>query len=225
MMTINNVSTNSMSVTSGSGISSTESKTLQTQIAGKQQSLNKLTSDAKMTVSEKEKERRKINQEIAELNRKLRQEQLKEQEDSRELKKEQEKKKIIKEELLQELNPKKEDTSASASSSESQEETAHEDTSATTDIPVVTLKNVLSADSAVKLSKVEEQVSRDMEGRQDILAAEIQSDELYGMDTTAKKEELSNMRRKEPFQIESLHKKEDTSVPTMNLGSKIIIHE
>jgi len=216
-MTINNVSTNSLS------IASAESKTLQTQIAGKQQSLNKLTSDAKMTVSEKEKERRKINQEIAELNRKLRQEQLKEQEDSRELKKEQEKKKIIKEELLQELNPKKEDTPAS--SSESQEDTAQEDTSATTDIPVVTLKNVLSADSAIKLSKVEEQISRDMEGRQDILAAEIQSDELYSMDTTAKKEELSNMRRKEPFQIESLHKKEDTSVPTMNLGAKIIIHE
>lgn len=216
-MTINNVSTNSLS------IASAESKTLQTQIAGKQQSLNKLTSDAKMTVSEKEKERRKINQEIAELNRKLRQEQLKEQEDSRELKKEQEKKKIIKEELLQELNPKKEDTPAS--SSESQEDTAQEDTSAATDIPVVTLKNVLSADSAIKLSKVEEQISRDMEGRQDILAAEIQSDELYGMDTTAKKEELSNMRRKEPFQIESLHKKEDTSVPTMNLGAKIIIHE
>jgi len=216
-MTINNVSTNSLS------IASAESKTLQMQIAGKQQSLNKLTSDAKMTVSEKEKERRKINQEIAELNRKLRQEQLKEQEDSRELKKEQEKKKIIKEELLQELNPKKEDTPAS--SSESQEDTAQEDTSATTDIPVVTLKNVLSADSAIKLSKVEEQISRDMEGRQDILAAEIQSDELYSMDTTAKKEELSNMRRKEPFQIESLHKKEDTSVPTMNLGAKIIIHE
>ena len=217
MMTINNVSTNSLS------IASAESKTLQTQIAGKQQSLNKLTSDAKMTVSEKEKERRKINQEIAELNRKLRQEQLKEQEDSRELKKEQEKKKIIKEELLQELNPKKEDTPAS--SSESQEDTAQEDTSAATDIPVVTLKNVLSADSAIKLSKVEEQISRDMEGRQDILAAEIQSDELYGMDTTAKKEELSNMRRKEPFQIESLHQKEDNSIPTMDLGSKIIIRE
>lgn len=216
-MTINTVSTNSLSVASA------ESKTLQTQIAGKQQSLNKLTSDAKMTVSEKEKERRKIKQEIAELNRKLRQEQLKEQEDSRELKKEQEKKKIIKEELLQELNPKKEDTSAS--SSESQEDIAQEDTSATTDIPVVTLKNVLSADSAIKLSKVEEQVSRNADGRQDILAAEIKSDELYGMDTSSKQEELSAMRRHKPFMIESLHKKEDSSVPTMDLGAKIIIHE
>lgn len=218
-MTINTVSTNSLSVASA------ESKTLQTQIAGKQQSLNKLTSDAEMTVSEKEKERRKINQEIAELNRKLRQEQLKEKEDSRELKKEQEKKKIIKEELLQELNPKKENTSASASSSESQKDSGREDTSSVTDIPVVTLKNVLSADSAIKLSKVEEQVSRNADGRQDILAAEIKSDELYGMDTSSKQEELSAMRRHKPFMIESLHKKEDSSVPTMDLGSKIIIHE
>lgn len=217
MMTINTVSTNSLSV------ASVESKALQTQITGKQQSLNKLTSDAEMTVSEKEKERRKINQEIAELNRKLRQERLKEQEDNKELQKEQEKKKVIKEEALQKLNSKKED--APASSSESQDDTAHEDTSAVTDIPVVTLKNVLSADSAIKLSKVEEQVSRNMDGRQDILAAEIKSDELYGTDTSSKKEELSNLRRKEPFQIESLHKEEDTSVPTMDLGAKIIIHE
>jgi len=216
-MTINTVSTNSLSVASA------ESKTLQTQITGKQQSLNKLTADAEMTVSEKEKERRKIKQEIAELNRKLRQEQLKEQEDSRELKKEQEKKKIIKEELLQELNPKKED--APASSSESQKDSERENTSAATDIPVVTLKNVLSVDSAIKLSNVEEQASRKMDGRQDILAAEIKSDELYGMDTSSKQEELSAMRRHKPFMIESLHKKEDSSVPTMDLGAKIIIHE
>lgn len=216
-MTINNVSTNSLS------IASAESKTLQTQIAGKQQSLNKLTSDAKMTVSEKEKERRKINQEIAELNRKLRQEQLKEQEDSRELKKEQEKKKVIKEELLEKMNSNTKETSDTAS--DSPDNNGREDTKAVENIPVVTLKNALSADTAIRLSNIEEQVTRRVDNQQDILASEIASDELYGMDTTAKKEELSNMRRKEPFQIESLHQKEDNSIPTMDLGSKIIIRE
>lgn len=223
MMTINNVSTNSISSVSGTGVASTESRILQTQIIGKQQSLNKLTSDAEMTASDKEKERRKIKQEIAELNRKLRQEHLKEQKDNKELKKEQEKKKVIKEELLQELNPKKEDTSTD--SSESQKDSGREDTLTATDIPVVTLKNILSTDSAIKLSKVEEQASRNMDGRQDILSAEINSDELYGTDTSSKKEALSKLRRREPFQIESLHKKEYTSIPTMDLGSKIIIHE
>ncbi len=223
MMTINNVSTNPISVTSGTGVASAESKALQTQITGKQQSLNKLTSDAEIPVSDKEKERRKIKQEIAELNRKLRQERLKEQEDTRELKKEQEKKKIIKEELLQKMNNDTNEDNSNSTNPRSVDK--QEEDPVSNDIPVVTLKNVLSADSAIRLSNVEEQVSRNMNNKQDILASEIKSDELYGMDTTSKKEELSAMRRKTPFQIESLHKKEDTSVPSMDLGAKIIIHE
>ena len=202
---------------------STESKTLQMQLTGKQQNLNKLSSDAEMTASDKEKERRKIKQEIAELNRKLRQERLQEQEDNKELKKQQEKKKIIKEELLQKVNPKQDEDTDISSDSKAKEQP--EDKTANTDMPVVTLKNVLSADNAITLSNVEEQVSRDMNNREDILASEIQSDELYGIDTSSKREHLSNMRRKEPFTIESLHKKEDTSMHSMDLNTKIIIRE
>ena len=209
MMTINTIST--------------ESKTLQMQLTGKQQNLNKLSSDAEMTASDKEKERRKIKQEIAELNRKLRQERLQEQEDNKELKKQQEKKKIIKEELLQKVNPKQDEDTDISSDSKAKEQP--EDKTANTDMPVVTLKNVLSADNAITLSNVEEQVSRDMNNREDILASEIQSDELYGIDTSSKREHLSNMRRKEPFTIESLHKKEDTSMHSMDLNTKIIIRE
>ncbi len=214
-MTINTVSTNSLSAASA------ETKNLQTQLTGKQQSLNKLTSDAEMTASDKEQERRKINREIAELNRKLRQEQLKEQEDNKKLQKEQEKKKVIKEELLERMNPKQDEDSDISSGTKDQQE----DKPAYSDMPVVTLKNALSADTAIQLSNIEEQVSRNMDNRQDVLASEIHSDELYGMDTTAKREELSNMRRKEPFQIDSLHKKEDTSMHSMDLNTKIIIRE
>lgn len=214
MMTINTVSTNSLSA---------ESKNLQTQLAGKQQSLNRLSSDAEMTASDKEKEQRKIKQEIAELNRKLRQEKLKEQEESKELKKEQEKKKIIKEELLSKLNPKAKDSTDS--SADSSNKTAPDEEPVTQDIPVVTLKNVISADNSIRLSNVEDLVAHRMDNQQDILASEIALDELSGTDTTAKKERLSDMRRQEPFTIESLHKREDTSVPTMDMGAKIIIRE
>lgn len=209
MMTINTIST--------------ESKTLQMQLTGKQQNLNKLSSDAEMTASDKEKERRKIKQEIAELNRKLRQERLQEQEDNKELKKQQEKKKVIKEELMQKMNPKQKDDSEI--STDSKTKASKEDKPANTDMPVVTLKNVLSADNAITLSNVEEQVSRDMDNKEDILASEIQSDEIYGTDTSSKREQLSNMRRKEPFTIESLHKKEDTSIHSMDLNTKIVIRE
>lgn len=209
MMTINNVSM--------------ESKTLQMQLTGKQQNLNKLSSDADMTASDKEKERRKINREIAELNRKLRQEQLKEQEENKELKKEQEKKKIIKEELIQEMNPERKEDSDISSDSKAIDQ--KEDKSVNTDMPVVTLKNMLSADSIINLSNVEEQISHDMNNKEDILAAEIQSDELYGTDTSSKREQLSNMRREKPFTIEALHQKEDTSMHSMDLNTKIVIRE
>ena len=209
MMTINTIST--------------ESKTLQMQLTGKQQNLNKLSSDAEMTASDKEKERRKIKQEIAELNRKLRQERLQEQEDNKELKKQQEKKKVIKEELLEKINPSKKEDSDVSSDPKAKEQ--KEDKTAYDDMPVVTFKNVLSADSSMRLSAVEEKVSHEQNRKEDVLASEIQSDEIYGIDTSAKKEALSQMRRKEPFTIESLHKKEDTSVPTMDLGAKIIIRE
>ena len=209
MMTINNVSM--------------ESKGLQTQIAGKQQRLNKLSSDTEMTISDKEKERRKIKQEIADLNRKLKQERLQEQEDKKDLKKHQEKKQIIKEELLQEMNPKQDEESDVSLGSKEKE--PKEEKTSYNDMPVVTLKNVLSADNAIHLSNVEEQASRNMDSRQDILASEIQSDELYGTDTTSKKEELSKLRRREPLRIDSLHKKEDTSMHSMDLNTKIIIRE
>ena len=209
MMTINTVSM--------------ESKTLQMQLTGKQQNLNKLSSDAELTASDKEKERRKINREIAELNRKLRQEQLKEQEENKELKKEQEKKKVIKEELLQEMNTKQDKDSDISSDSKTKEKT--DANPSNDDMPVITLRDMASANTAIHLSNIEEQVSRTLDNKQDILAAEIHSDELYGTDTSSKKEALSDMRRKEPFQIQSLPQKEDTSTPTMDLGAKIIIRE
>ena len=79
MMMINNVSMNNtnLNVTSSTSVtSSSEAKALQSQLAGKQQNLNRLSSDSEMTAADKEKERRKIQREIAELNRKLQQERM-----------------------------------------------------------------------------------------------------------------------------------------------------
>ena len=135
----------------------------------------------------------------------------------------QEKKKVIKEELLQKMNPESKEDSKVAGDSASDDR--QKDDKNVEDLPVVTLKNVLSADSAVRLSAIEETASHNRERDEAVLDSEIQSDEIYGTDTSAKKEALSAMRRKEPFTIESLHKKEDTSVPTMDMGAKIIIHE
>ena len=220
MMTINNVSMNPMSVTSNTAVSSAETKALQTQLAGEQQRLNKLTSDAEMTTAEKEKERRQIRQGIAELNRELRQKRTEEKEQAKENAKEQEKKKIIKESLLEEA-----DTKAREESDKADKTVSSED-----NLPVVTLTKVISATSDIRQANIEEQSSRKSEQRQSILATEIQSDELYGTDTSSKKEELSKMREAENFLIKAIHKKDDTSmedisIPTMDLNTKIIIRE
>ncbi len=222
MMTINNVSMNPMSVTSSSPVSSTETKSLQTQLTGEQQRLNKLTSDADMTTAEKEKERRQIRQEIAELNRELKQKRAEEKEQAKENAKEQEKKKIIKESMLEEA-----DTKAGKESDKADKTGSSKDND---NLPVVTLNNVISAASDIQQANIEEQASRQSEQRQSVLATEIQSDELYGIDTSSKKEALSEMRKEENFLITAIHKKEDTSMEnasaySMDLSTKIIIRE
>ena len=70
---------------------------MENQLTNEQQRLNRLSSDGHMTTEEKEKERREIQRQIAELNRKLNQKRLEEK--AREVAIEQEQKKVIKEEL------------------------------------------------------------------------------------------------------------------------------
>lgn len=226
MMAINNVSMNntSPSITARpAAAETTESKKLQNQLTNEQQRLNRLSSDGDMTASEKEKERREIQREIAELNRKLKQEHLEEKEEAKEAAKEQEKKKIIKEEMFE-----KTDSKAKTDSKDNSEETTSakpKDSSVNTDLPVVNIKNVLTAASMVRQDTVQESAARQLENRKNVLEAEIQSDSLYGTDTTAKEEALSKLRKQEALQIEVLNQQPEQITPTMDFGSKIIIRE
>ena len=226
MMTINNVSMNNtnLNVTSSTSVtSSSEAKALQSQLAGKQQNLNRLSSDSEMTAADKEKERRKIQREIAELNRKLQQERMEEKEKAKEAAKEQSKKKVIREELLEQENSvehKEDQTNKGDLPSDKKEEKT-----VNPGLPVVTIKNVLAAASDINLETVQENIAQQAENRQNILATEIRSDELYGTDTTSKKEELSDMRKQQPIRIESIGQQPEQVTPSLDFGSKIIIRE
>ncbi len=228
MMTINNVSMNNtnLNVTSSTSVtSSSEAKALQSQLAGKQQNLNRLSSDSEMTAADKEKERRKIQREIAELNRKLQQERMeeKEKEKAKEAAKEQSKKKVIREELLEQENSvehKEDQTNKGDLPSDKKEEKT-----VNPGLPVVTIKNVLAAATDINLETVQENIAQQAENRQNILATEIRSDELYGTDTTSKKEELSDMRKQQPIRIESIGQQPEQVTPSLDFGSKIIIRE
>lgn len=226
MMMINNVSMNNtnLNVTSSTSVtSSSEAKALQSQLAGKQQNLNRLSSDSEMTAADKEKERRKIQREIAELNRKLQQERMEEKEKAKEAAKEQSKKKVIREELLEQENSvehKEDQTNKGDLPSDKKEEKT-----VNPGLPVVTIKNVLTAATDINLETVQENIAQQAENRQNILATEIRSDELYGTDTTSKKEELSDMRKQQPIRIESIGQQPEQVTPSLDFGSKIIIRE
>ena len=226
MMTINNVSMNNSFTNTASKaafVSNPESKSLQTELMNKQQSLNKLSSDSEMTAQDKEKERRKIQREIAELNRKLKQEHLKEKEEAKEAAKEQEKKKVLQEDLLEKTNStNKED---SKNESEDASSVQSKDNAVETGIPVVNFQNILAASSITKQNTVQNNEERKIDNQKNILETEIKSDTLYGTDTTAKKEALSELRREKHIQIEEINQQPDQVTPNMNFGSKIIIRE
>jgi len=226
-MTITTVSMNRIPV-NPSTASNAESNKLQTQLTTEQQRLNRLSSDGDMSVQDKEKERREIQREIAEINRKLKQERMEEKQEAKETAKEQDKKRIIREELLEKTDSedidKKKADELEKTSENSSANTEKED-ALTKDIPLVTLKNVLTADSQVTQNVVQNNAGKQLEHQKEILKAEMQSDSLLGTDTTAKKEALTSLRKKEDLQIEVLNNRSETVTPDMQFGSKIIIRE
>ena len=225
MMAISNVSMN----TTPKVITPTrESRNLESQLTNEQQRLNRLSSSSNMTAAEKEKERREIQRQIAELNRKLELERQEEKEKARKAATEQEQKKIVKEELLEKTNNKDKTDSKYQINETGPTDSKDEKSSLNNpsqELPVVTIKNLLTASAMTKQNAVIENSSQKAEGQQNILQAEIQSDTLYGTDTTAKKEALSDLRQKEEIQIKVLYPQQEKDTPIQNPGSKIIIRE
>lgn len=218
MMTINNVNSGMQSITSGKvSATANESRNLENQITNKQQRLNHLSSDAKMTAQEKAKERQEIQRQIAELNRKLRLERLEQEKEKAEAVKKEEKKKVFKEEMFEKTDAEKQ---ADENSMKQQEEKVEE-----ISVSTVNMQKMLSVGSLTKQEQITESVDRKKEGRENVLEAEIQSDELYGSDTKAKREELSESRRKRNFLIEQQTQPEPKEVRSLNENAKIVIRE
>jgi len=223
-MTINTVSMNRIP-TNPSNVSTIESSKLQTQLTTKEQSLNKLSSDTNMTAQDKEKVRREIQREIAEINRKLKLERMEEKQEAKETAKEQDKKRIIREELLEKTDSESIDKKKAEEKDKSSDSNTENEDALTKDIPLVTLKNVLTAASQMTQNAVQNTAGKYLDGKKDILKAEMQSDSLLGTDTTAKKEALTNLRKKEELQIEVLNNRSEAVTPDLQFGSKIIIRE
>ncbi len=187
----------------------TESKQIQSQIALKQQRLNQLSSDQQMSAQEKDKERLELQQQIAELNRKLQLLREEQKEETSEAKKE---------ELLAKQ--------ADEKNSQEDDDTNAETTPVTepSDAPFQNMKGILAADFLMQKEKIQERVTQIQDGTENVLEAEIKLDQLHGTETGAKKEQLEELRKKETIQIE-VPRQENPPHVGINTGAKIIIRE
>ena len=199
-----------------------ETKNLQNQLANKEQSLQRLSSDSKLTAEEKAIERQELQQQIAELNRKLKLLQMEAQEKAKETQKEQEQKAALNEELYGKTEEK-----ASVDEEQAKEESAVTQEQDQEEVwqPVQELQQMLSVDFSLQQERVQASTARKQEGAVNVLEAELQSDKLYGIDNLTKKEELSDMRRQESLLIEVHEPQKSQAIIGMDVGTKIIIKE
>jgi len=222
-MAINSISLNKVAANVTSPVVSstdTETKSIQNQITNKQQSLKRLTSDTEMSAEEKAKEQQEIRKQIAELNRKLRMLQMEKEEEAKEAKKEQEQKNVSDENEAKEVSKEKSDKSISDENIKEQQKK--------TNIPPQNIQKMLEADNLLQKERIQQNVYQEKELAKDMLETEIKSDEFYGNDTTVKKQELSDLMKKELVDIkinEPHEKQEAQSIFNENKSMKIIIRE
>ena len=148
------------------------SKNIQNQIANAQKELQELSANKEMSIEEKMKKRQEIQQQITELNQQLRQHQI-------EQRKEQQAKKSAMEDMLG-----------------GSRKTASKSGKQGTGLSQVSMKAMISADSAMAQAKVQGSVANKMDGRAGVLEAEIKLDMARGDDVTKKKEELAEVGQK-----------------------------
>lgn len=193
----------------------TEAKSIQNQIASKQQNLNRLSSDAEMSDEEKVKERQEIQKQIAELNRKLRMLQMEKKEEMKESEKEQEQKA----DLIQ--NPAKEviHDDKDEKVAEQKEKPA---------FSPVGIQKMLEAGALLQKEQIQQNTEHKKELSENVLSTEIKLDEMYGSDTSEKKEKLASMKQKSFFEYEIDEQQEEKKTANLfneNTKAKIIIRE
>jgi len=81
---------------------------------------------------------------------------------------------------------------------------------------------ILEAGIHIQKERIQQSVDQSKTSSENILSAEIHSDRLYGTDTSAKEEKLSELIRKEPFEMKT---KETQKQETQKKPMKIVIRE
>lgn len=173
------------------------SKRLQQQIDNAQKKLQEISGNSEMSTEEKMKMRQEIQKEIADLNSQLRQHQM-----------EQHKKEM-------EDAKKKQAENASAAERNNRSETG-KTKNGTVDVQISAegMQAMISADGAMKQAKVQGSVAASMEGKANVLEAEIKLDGGRNGDTSSKEAQLADVKQKaqeaEASQISTLAEARET---------------
>ena len=195
----------------------TEAKNIQNQITHKNQSLNRLSSDSEMSAEEKAKERQELQKQIAELNRKLRMLRMEKKEEVKEVKKEQEQEAALNEKQEEEATQNILNKDTSPKELKEQQEKSN--------ITPKDIQKMLEADSFLQKERIQQNINHKKELTENILETEINSDKLYGTDTTAKEEILSSLIEEKPLELKMKETQETQTISSKNKSMKIIIRE
>ena len=196
------------------------SKSIQTQIANKEQRLNRLSSNSELSAEEKAKERQELQKQIAELNRKLKLLRMEQKEEAEKARKEQEQKAVLQKELQPATT--KENTQAQESSKTAE---ADEEKSEPIELPSSNVQKILVANAALQKNRIQNQVRNQKENTESVLEAEIKMDEIHNNDTAPKQEMLNSLKNKPLFDIETLNTPKQRNTFGVSDKTKVIVVE
>lgn len=171
----------------------TASKTLQSQLQMKQQSLKKLSNDASLTAEEKAKQEQAYKAEIELLKRKLEQLRQKQKEEKATEKMEQNKEVEVKE--LDKTESEKEVTDKTSEEASIQQ--SNKDEKEIKELAPDEVQKILDGNFSLKETMIEQGVAYDKENYVRRLTSEIRQDQLLGSDTTSKEKELEKLQTQE----------------------------
>ena len=250
-MTVGKITLNQISptITTPQTTVTDNSKNLQNQLTTKQQHLNRLTSDSKLSDSEKEKKRQEIQKEIDDLNRKLELARLKKEEAEKEAAIKQQKADAKKADLLAQANSKTsnisrtaEESSVDKSSKPSTEDVStkeppvdatsstEEEKSKRIDMPIEDVQKMLTADYELQKELNQKHVDEHIDATVNKINAEIKQDTSRDVDTSSKEAEIEAIRTKENFwtaeankQIDEPKEPEAHTTTGINLQAQITV--
>ena len=195
---------------------SNASKTLESQLLVKQQNLRKLSTDSRLSVEEKEKQRQELQNEIEELKRKMEMLQLK----SEETKSGEEVERIKKEEHDISIEE-KEDEEATKVSIKEEDEQEKQEAASLEDVQKMFQQNILLKDEMLQ-----QEADNGKKNSIRIKESEIHQDEIFGSDTTSKRKQLKAFQEKENFWISAKNEKaKQENIATVSPDVKVIISE